>query len=169
MIPLWYHSCGAYFPGVSIETLGDAEYRQVWSRFYAEFAFRPSTDRFEWPGIDEPAGSATWSLSALDDDPGYLLLDRMVAVIQRGLASCADELYALDWHHESYRFPTSAKDWPLSPFPDGDYYVYLTPDFRLGTFGHPWEYTLCVFGEALVTAISAEVTEVRGEPVRRSA
>ncbi|OXM46552.1 DUF2716 domain-containing protein [Amycolatopsis alba] len=154
---------------MSIETLGDAEYRQVWDRFSREFAFRPSTDRFEWPGIEEPAGSATWSLSALDDDPGYLLLDRMVAVIQRGLASCADELYALDWHHESFRFPTSAKDWPLSPFPDGDYYVYLTSDFRLGTFGHPWEYTLCVFGDALVTAISAEVTEVLGEPVRRSA
>ncbi|EME63935.1 DUF2716 domain-containing protein [Amycolatopsis decaplanina] len=154
---------------MSVESLGEAEYRRVWDRFHAEFAFKPSTDRFQWPGIDEPAGSVTWSLSALDDDPGYLLLDRMVSAVRRGLASCADELYALDWQHESYRFPTSAKDWPLSPFPDGDYHCYLTPDFALGTFGHPWEYTVCVFGDALVTAVSAELTEILGDPLRRSA
>ncbi|WP_410600570.1 DUF2716 domain-containing protein [Amycolatopsis sp. lyj-90] len=154
---------------MSIQTLGDAEYRRAWDRFRAEFAFRPSTDRFEWPGIAEPAGAVTWSLSALDEDPGYLLLDRMVSVVQRGLASCADELYALDWQHESYRFATTEKDWPLSPFPDGDYYIYLTQDFRLGTFGHPWEYTICVFGDELVTAISAELTETLGKPLRRSA
>ncbi|WP_181775603.1 DUF2716 domain-containing protein [Amycolatopsis pittospori] len=154
---------------MSIETLGHAEYRRVWARFHTEFAFRPSTDRFAWPGIAEPAGSATWSLTALDDDPEYALLDRLVSVVQRGLASCADELFALDWHHQSYRFATTAERWPLSPFPDGDYYIYLTSDFRLGTFGHPWEYTICVFGDQLVTAISADLTEILGEPLRRSA
>ncbi|KZB87633.1 DUF2716 domain-containing protein [Amycolatopsis regifaucium] len=154
---------------MSVETLGDSDHRQVWHRFYADFAFRPSTNRFQWPGISEPPGSVTWSLTALDDDPEYLLLDRLVSVVRRGLTACADELYALDWHHDAYRFPTAAEDWPLSPFPDGDYYIYLTPDFRLGTFGHPWEYTLCVFGDELVTAISAELTAVLGEPLRRSA
>ncbi|GAB3774366.1 hypothetical protein GCM10027600_36810 [Nocardioides ginsengisegetis] len=34
-------------------------------------------------------------------------------------------------------------------YPDGDYYAFLTSDFTEGTFGHPWEKTLCVIGEGL--------------------
>ncbi|MFB7608823.1 DUF2716 domain-containing protein [Streptomyces gardneri] len=30
--------------------------------------------------------------------------------------------------------------------PHGDYYLHLTDDLRLGTFGHPWEETLTVWG-----------------------
>jgi hypothetical protein len=64
----------------------------------------------------------------------------------------------LDWQHPAYRF------WPhrnrtfdngqllagLTPVPDGDYYVFVTEDLHLGTFGHPWEASLCVFGSPLV-------------------
>ena len=35
-------------------------------------------------------------------------------------------------------------------FPDGDYSIFLATDLRLGTFGHPWEETLCVFGQPLL-------------------
>ncbi|WP_410580414.1 DUF2716 domain-containing protein [Amycolatopsis sp. lyj-108] len=154
---------------MSVEPLPGPEYTRVWNRFFADFSFRAGNDPLLWPGIAEPPGSVTWRLAALDKHPEYQLLDWMVSVIREGLTSCADELYALDWHHESYRLATTAKDWPLSPFPDGDYHIYLTPDFRLGTFGHPWEYTICVFGEELVTAISAELTLILGKPLRRSA
>ncbi|WP_443078152.1 DUF2716 domain-containing protein [Streptomyces sp. NBC_01715] len=26
--------------------------------------------------------------------------------------------------------------WPLSPYPDGDYFIFLAEDFRFGSFGH---------------------------------
>jgi hypothetical protein len=38
-------------------------------------------------------------------------------------------------------------------FPNGDYYTFARPDFSEGTFGHPWEQTLCVFGPRLVKTI----------------
>ncbi|MCE0446658.1 DUF2716 domain-containing protein [Streptomyces tricolor] len=75
--------------------------------FYTDFGFRPSTNSFTWPSIEEPVGSVTWSLAALDDDPGDERLDRLVAVVRQGLASCVGPqgtLLALDWQHTSYRF-----------------------------------------------------------------
>lgn len=160
-----------------VVALVEAEYRRVWDRFHDEFKFRPSMSSSKWPGIKEPVVSATWSLVALDDDPGYERLDRLVEVVEQGLAACigpSGTLLALDWRHTSYRFAPrdvggpGRSAWPLSPFPDGDYYVYLSEDFRLGSFGHPWEMSLCLFGEEFLGAVSAEVEKVLGRPIRRS-
>ncbi|WP_433539254.1 DUF2716 domain-containing protein [Micromonospora sp. CA-249363] len=32
--------------------------------------------------------------------------------------------------------------------------AFLTPDLNCGTFGHPWEKSLCVFGERLVEPLA---------------
>jgi hypothetical protein len=160
-----------------VTALSEAECRRVWDRFYEDFGFRPSTSSFKWPAINEPAASVTWSLAALDDDPGYERLDRLVEVVEQGLASCVSPrgaLLALDWQHTSYRFAPhkvgglGQPAWPLSPYPDGDYYIYLSEDFRCGSFGHPWEETLCLFGEELLDAVAVEVDKVLGSPIRRS-
>ena len=76
----------------------------------------------------------------------------------------------LDWHHVGYRFDPArvggtGPRWPGAVFPGGDYYIHLTRDLRLGTFGHPWEET--VFGD-LLTLIDAELTAALGPPIRRS-
>ncbi|GAA4936486.1 DUF2716 domain-containing protein [Streptomyces coeruleoprunus] len=160
-----------------VVALPEAEYRRVWGRFYEDFDFRPSMSSFEWPAIKEPVASVTWRLAALDDDPGYERLDRLVDVIKQGLTSCVGPqgtLLALDWQHTSYRFAPQEVGgpeqpaWPLSPYPDGDYCIYLTEDFRLGSFGHPWEESLCLFGEELLDVTCAEVDKVLGPPIRRS-
>lgn len=57
--------------------------------------------------------------------------------------------------------------WPGSVYPDGDYYLYLDPELRFGTLGHPWEHTLCMFGAPLLAEAEAELTVLLGEPVRR--
>ena len=44
-------------------------------------------------------------------------------------------------------------EWPVPVFPNGDYYIFARPDFSTGTFGHPWEKTLCVFGSELVQTL----------------
>jgi hypothetical protein len=36
--------------------------------------------------------------------------------------------------------------------PDGDYAIFLAEDFSFGFFGHPWEATICIFGEPLLEA-----------------
>ncbi|MFE0632952.1 DUF2716 domain-containing protein [Streptomyces sp. NPDC058864] len=160
----------------SVAALPEAEYRRVWDRFYEEFSFQPSVSSLKWPAIKEPAASVTWSLATLPDEPEYERLDRLVEVVQQGLASCIGPqgtLFALDWQHTSYRFTPQEVGgpgqpaWPLSPYPDGDYYIYLSEDFRMGSFGHPWEESLCLFGEVLLDAVSTEVDKVLGPSIRR--
>nr|WP_230688728.1 DUF2716 domain-containing protein [Micromonospora sp. WMMC415] len=63
-------------------------------------------------------------------------------------------------HHPRCRIlepldPPGRPGWPLSPYPDGDYHIYLSEDFRFGSFGHPWESSLCIFGAELLDAIAA--------------
>lgn len=47
-------------------------------------------------------------------------------------------------------------------FPNGDYYTFARPDFSEGTFGHPWERTLCVFGPRLVETLGRTLSTPRG-------
>jgi hypothetical protein len=147
----------------------EPDHDDIWARFQAGFAFRPSTREF--PGITEPAGSATWHVGDLDDPQ----LDALHEIVHKGLRESVEpgeELYWLDWQHVGYRFDPArvggaGPRWPGGIFPDGDYHIYLTADLRLGTFGHPWDETICVFGE-LFTRIGAELTAALGEPIRRS-
>jgi hypothetical protein len=147
----------------------EPEHDEIWARFSAKFAFRPDMRAF--PGITEPAHSATWHIGDLDDSQA----DALHGIVHKGLRESAgpgEELYWLDWHHAGYRFDPTRVDGagprrPGAVFPDGDYAIHLTSDLRLGTFGHPWEETVCVFGE-LLTRVDAELTAALGEPIRRS-
>lgn len=40
-------------------------------------------------------------------------------------------------------------------FPNGDYDIFVSQDLRPGTFGHPWEGSLCVWGAELIDAVAA--------------
>ncbi|WP_328408637.1 DUF2716 domain-containing protein [Nocardia sp. NBC_00403] len=154
----------------------DREYDALWNRFYAEFEFRPSTATS--PGITEPTASATWHLGVLDlTDAEHDGVEQLQRIIRAGLLAChrpGEVLYWLDWQHVGYRFDPSRvggagrPDWPGSAYPDGDYHIYATPDFRLGTFGHPWEYTVCVFGDQLLSEVEHKLTALLGTPIRRS-
>ncbi len=147
----------------------EPEHDDIWARFRERFAFRPDTREF--PGITEPANSATWYVG----DAGDTAVDRFLDTIYKGLRESVvdgEELYWLDWHHAGYRFDPARVGGagprrPGSAFPGGDYHSYLTRDLRLGTFGHPWEATICVFGD-LRTRIDAELTAALGKPLRRS-
>lgn len=71
-----------------------------------------------------------------------------------------NELYALDWQHDSFVF--SPRDYQNlvkeyydeergcnvyfpNFYPDGDYYFFLDPEWRYGVFGHPWLKQIAVF------------------------
>ncbi|WP_194894665.1 DUF2716 domain-containing protein [Catenulispora pinisilvae] len=158
----------------TVVELSYAEHRATWDRWYADFAFRPSTRQF--PGIQEPTSSLTWSLDALNDDPGCIKLDQFTATVEQAIADCTPEggsVLVLDWQHLCYRVrPDQGIEgepfrWPLSPYPDGDYYIYLAEDFSFGSFGHPWEHTVCLFGTELLAQASRPVTTILGDPVRR--
>jgi hypothetical protein len=149
------------------EELPPHEYDRAWSLFTATFRFRPSIHRQDWPGIVEPIPSVTYDISdAYDHDDPWLrpvrstlnleLLEQFRAIVPSG-----SWLYAMDWHVGWRFYPhrefdaRDVRTWGVSVLPHGDYTVFLTADLRYGLFGHPWEGTICVFGQEFVSRLEA--------------
>lgn len=45
--------------------------------------------------------------------------------------------------------PTDDEPWLVPVVADGDYYLFVAGDLRFGWLGHPWEGTVCVYGDLL--------------------
>ncbi len=117
-----------------------------------------------WPGITEPSPSITYSVSSLYNDEAILDarvndIHRKALTVFRLCVEAETPLYVLDWQHPAYLFyphasfdPDDLDEWRIPVFPDGDYLIFIAQDFSFGTFGHPWEQTICVFGEQLINA-----------------
>lgn len=165
---------------IAWKELTDGESRAVWDRFYAEFNFRPSVYPKDWPGIREPAPSITYSISVI-----YKALSRPKALERdlnaktlAALRRCVgpeQSLYVLDWQHICYTFyphefsdADELKAWKVPVLPNGDYYIFLAGDFRFGLFGHPWEQTICVFGQVLLDAFALDMPLIFTEIVREN-
>lgn len=142
--------------------LSEDEYATVWDRFYADFKFKPNYHERTIPAIVEPRPFVTFDLSSkLSEDTrcdiGKLLLDSFLAITAEG-----DEMYSLDWQHKCYRFePHNVINLgPIGWYPDGDYYIFLAEDFSFGTFGHPWQKSLCVFGMPLLQQLERPLRRI---------
>ncbi|SFA40059.1 Protein of unknown function [Rhodococcoides kroppenstedtii] len=143
---------------------------EAWSRFRAAFgALRPGLHADAWPAITEPAPSVTFDLRFDATAVPAIWAARMEAInaeTVRCLLGIADpsEVVVLDWQHPGYRLDlsehASAPDavWGVPVYPDGDYYTFVLPDFSEGTFGHPWEQSLCVFGPRLVGTLAVTLS-----------
>ena len=148
--------------------LKQEEEDKVWDRFYTQFSFRPSVNPAYWPGIKEPQPSITYSISSIygAGEEHYQRLDkdlRTKTLTALRLCIAPDEfLYVLDWQHACYRFyphPSYAGKpikWLVPVLPNGDYYIFLRQDFTFGLFGHPWEQTICVFGEPFLNVLEKD-------------
>lgn len=140
------------------QEINDAERSELWDRFEAAFAFKPSS-KAPGPAISEPPGAVTFDLTPVADTWAVHALNALVIRSFVQVLAEGDCLIVLDWQHPAYRF------WPqrttlydaggpfpceVFPYPDGDYYGFFTEDLSEGTLGHPWEPSLCVFGSRLV-------------------
>ncbi|MCP3995596.1 MAG: DUF2716 domain-containing protein [bacterium] len=151
------------------------EYDQLWTAFYSTFDFRASTDSDMWPGIREPSPSVTIDLTPIVElgDAQFVAATSMLdltALYAFTAAWPADQrLAVLDWQHPGYWFWPHAfaltmsnltpAEWRVPVFPNGDYYIFITEDMRMGTFGHPWEQTLCIFGDSLIAALAEPLSQ----------
>jgi Protein of unknown function (DUF2716) len=157
--------------------LDEAERDTIWDRFEHRFAFRPHIRLF--PGFDEPADSTTFSISGVFGDESRYEQTRRAcesAFVEAvsGVVASGDFIYALDWQHPAYRFwphrpieRDECGDWTVPFIPDGDYYCFVDRELRFGTLGHPWEQTLCVFGDQLLAGLEAVFIDLLGSPIRR--
>ncbi len=145
--------------------IDDEHYQKFWRLFDDRFAFRPGIAPGRWPAIQEPAPSVTIDLAPVFASPPAEFaaaadaVNTLALLAMVRLLSPDDRLLVLDWQHPSYWFwphrqATAADPWQVEVFPNGDYYMFLTEDMTTGTFGHPWEQTLCVFGEPFVRTLA---------------
>lgn len=151
-----------------MRSLVNHEYSEVWDSFQKKFSFRPSVNG-PFPAIKEPKDSITFLL-ALDYDD--YMIDELRNLIFSALAECAPEVqefFYLDWQHECYTLDVkTAADLWINCFPDGDYAILLSKDMRIGTFGHPWEHSICFFGEAFANAIVKHKPAILEKVIRNS-
>ena len=148
--------------------LGNNEYTEVWDNFEKMFSFRPSV-KGPFPAIKEPRDSITFLLALNYDDA---MIDEFRSAIFNALAECAaesEEIYYLDWQHDCYALNIKASNdsW-INGFPDGDYAIFLSKDMSIGTFGHPWEYSICFFGESFAKAIIKQKPSILETVTRNS-
>lgn len=130
-------------------TLTQNEYDKVWDSFYEKFRFNPTIHIENFPGILEPSPSLTYEISDnFGDERNIVDLENKVLSALRSQSSQKEKIYVLDWQHECYWFypHKNFQKWLIPILPDGDYYIFLAEDFRFGIFGHPWEWTSCVWG-----------------------
>jgi hypothetical protein len=150
------------------------ESHDVWAPFIERFNFN-SVVVPGFAGIDEPQDSVTFDLGPIcnadygsaDYELGRRRVNEIVASGFRDLLSPTEPVLLLDWQHPEYWFwPHRVHGYPVpndvvvGPFPDGDYYVCTTVDLRIGSFGNPMAYTICVWGDELLERVAKRLSEV---------
>jgi hypothetical protein len=156
--------------------LDEKAYTSIWDRFELTFDFHPSIEPRYWPGIQEPTPSVTYDIGWIYGNPEAETLeaelDEKVIDALRRCVPPSGRVYVLDWQHDCYvvdPHAVSAADLRVPVLPNGDYYLYLAPDVSFGTFGHPWEQTICVFGAPLLAAMDSNRPRLLSRPVRSRA
>jgi len=166
--------------------LEKSEYAEVWDKFYQQFKFKPSVDEKDWPGIREPSASVTYDISNFWKDfteEKYYDLHQKALQVFQNCTKTDEVMYALDWQHECYKFnphlpldtvpykphesASMLNQWLIQIIPDGDYSIFLTKDFKNGLFGHPWQQTICVFGNCFLQSFEKFKPIVFNEIKRR--
>ena len=154
----------------------------AWDYMYDWLGFRPSTLPDNFPGIREPEQSLTYSFSsyfALGSEEKAIQMETELNIVVYQafcqLTSLDKEIYALDWQQECFSFyphlfenSDVIENWKTPILPNGDYYIFIESNFRYGIFGHPWEQTICFYGEAFISLIESDLTRILGKPIRRN-
>ena len=141
-------------------------HNQLWDRFENQFQFNVRSET----GIQEPIPSVTYSIESLYNSDWNTELANIQDLNRKFLSAfrlCCEpskKLAVLDWQHEAFWFypheqinPDDLEEFKIAFFPAGDYYIFLSQNFDFGTFGHPWQNTICVFGEPLIQAVQSDL------------
>jgi hypothetical protein len=148
----------------------EVDYESSWAPFIERFAFTPDFHERVRPAIRLESDCLVLDLAGLFAHERPRLAAGVTAINAAALRAFVwlvgdGELVALDWNHPSWRYSPALSavrhfdsfDWPVPVFPNGDYYVHMEPNLRWGTFGHPWQQSLCIWGAELVESLGAEL------------
>ena len=132
--------------------MSNDEANEIWDSFDGKFSFRPSVSAADFPSIIEPVPSITHQISQKYDDADIADLETKVLAALKRLVGNNEKICVLDWQHNCYWFypHQTFENWMTPVLPNGDYYIFLAPNLEFGIFGHPWEWTSCVWGKRLL-------------------
>lgn len=143
------------------------DYDDAWAPFDARFGFRPNYHERQAPAIRLPERSMVLDLEPVFEKDGPRFAAGFSAINAAALRAFiwlaeSEDLIALDWQHQSFRYSPagqalSDRPWAITVAPDGDYYAHMTADLRWGTFGHPWQRSLTIWGDELMDSLGADL------------
>ena len=161
-----------------IQITDKAAQRDLLHSFRQKLGFQASTKEF--PGILEPVPSFTYQISwayQLDQATFREVLADFQKMAVKAFRHCTEVsqcIYATDVYHYNYRFyphvrfPSKNEDeWEVPIFPNGEYSIFGPRNFSWGLFGHPWEQTICIFGNPLVEAFKIYRPKLFRELIRQ--
>jgi hypothetical protein len=148
-----------------MRSLESTEYKEVWDAFYEAFKFHPSVNG-PFPAIVEPLHSITFRLH--DQYKDYELDELRDAIFHAFSIAIGplEEIYYLDWQHECFGIKIDTTSFSVNGYPDGDYAIFLEKNMQSGTFGHPWEGSICFFGDVFVNEILKKRPSILGGAIR---
>ena len=145
-------------------------YRSIWDKIYQDYFF--STQNEKWLCPD-----TTYDVYHL----GEPWNEKQEAIVNQILCRIiSTEMYALDWQHDCFIFkpteniPFGYQYYDLERdcsvyfptyFPDGDYHFFISKDWSVGLFGHPWRNELIVTGSALRKEIAKSADDLKIEKI----
>lgn len=151
--------------------LNEEERRRVWDRVDGELNFFPNcagrSFEFHIPPFEIKGNHVVYAIENTDDD-----ISRMNSLITNAFINCTkpgERIFALDWQHSAFLFnPRNPEEQESiyvkdaryfgggynayfpDYYPDGDYYFFISEDFRFGYLTHPWREEAWVFGDELI-------------------
>jgi hypothetical protein len=133
--------------------LEDDELDKVWAKVNRDFHFKPGTKIF--PSYITPSPFIKYDISDCYADELIRDFEEKSVMAFQQCTKPEELIYALDWQHECYlvdvrlEFPRHVP-WRVD---NGDYHFFLARDFSWGILGHPWEKTITIYGEKLISCL----------------
>lgn len=152
--------------------LNDEQNKVVWNRVYNELKFHPEcgdrNSKALFPPFVINKNFVVYGIENINADE----TEKMDLLISKAFIKCTkpgERIFALDWHHSSFLYNPRNDDnqqsffvsderymgggyyayFPLY-YPNGDYYFFISEDFRFGYLTHPWRKEVWVFGDELI-------------------
>ena len=117
----------------------------LWNKLYNEYKFTPKIHgQFEW--IKIPIENKTYHKDTPWSDEQEHLINSFLEEL------VSDKMYAFDWQHDCFTFPTY--------YPNGDYHLFFDSDWKYGIFGNPWKKEIIVMGKNLIEKFESNKTNL---------
>ena len=145
-------------------------YKSIWDKIYQEYLFSTQNEKWLYPDIEYDV----YRLETVWEKKQEAIVNKIFCQI------VGEEMYALDWQHDCFIFnpkeniPFGYQYYDLERdcsvyfptyYPDGDYHFFISKNWTIGLFGHPWRNELIVTGTPLMQAIADAAHELHLEKI----